>query len=131
MCEANEVGRFNSFGFVGLQKEVEELLKFKAKHSDPLRPPNYNQVLYSWHVTRGDYRSAAAVMYDQAKKLAVSRHPSHLTISDVVVKQARSYLAAINALSLLDEKQAWIGYPRTPEPYMRVCHIRVWPGTFV
>lgn len=57
MCEANQVGELLKFGFVGFQKEVESLLQFKARHSDPLRPPHYHQVLYSWHVTRGDYRS--------------------------------------------------------------------------
>lgn len=62
MCEANQVGELLKFGFVGFQKEVENLLQFKARHSDPLRPPHYHQVLYSWHVTRGDYRSG---QYDQ------------------------------------------------------------------
>lgn len=57
MCEKNEVGRLNSLGFIGFQTDVEELLRFKARNSDPLRKPNYYKVLYSWHVTRGDYRS--------------------------------------------------------------------------
>lgn len=57
MCEANEVGQLLKFGFVGFQKEVESQLGFKAQHSDPLKAPYYHQVLYSWHVTRGDFRS--------------------------------------------------------------------------
>lgn len=57
MCESNEVGRLNSLGFVGFQKDVESMLSFKARNSDPLRFPNYYKVLYSWHISRGDYRS--------------------------------------------------------------------------
>ena len=61
MCENNEVGRLNSLGFVGFQKEVEAMLGFKARNSDPLRFPNYYKVLYSWHIARGDYRSGESV----------------------------------------------------------------------
>ncbi len=57
MCESSEVGRLNSLGFVGFQKDVEAILSFKARNSDPLRFPNYYKVLYSWHISKGDYRS--------------------------------------------------------------------------
>ena len=55
MCEANEIGRLNSLGFIGFQKDVEATLAFKARNSD-LRS-NYYNVLYSWQISRGDYRS--------------------------------------------------------------------------
>jgi len=61
MCENNEVGRLNALGFIGFQQKVEELLSFKARNSDPLRYPNYYKVLYSWHISRGDYRSGASL----------------------------------------------------------------------
>jgi len=57
MCECNEVGRLNSLSFIGLQQDVEDILAFKARNSDPLRFPNYYKVLYSWHISRGNYRS--------------------------------------------------------------------------
>ena len=57
MCESNEVGRLNQLGFVGMQKDVEGLLSYKARNSDPLRFPNYYKMLYSWYISRGDYRS--------------------------------------------------------------------------
>jgi len=57
MCEKGFVGHLLKFGFVGLQHLVEERLVFKARHADPLKAPFYHQILYSWHVTRGDYRS--------------------------------------------------------------------------
>lgn len=57
MCESNEVGRLNQIGFAGMQKETETLLNYKARNSDPLRFPDYYKVLYSWYISRGDYRS--------------------------------------------------------------------------
>ena len=57
MCENNKIGQLNDFGFVGLHKEVESMLEFKAKHSDPLRFPNYYKILYMWHIARGNYRN--------------------------------------------------------------------------
>ena len=51
---------------------------------------------------------AADVMYQQAKRLEVTQKTRDISASDLAVKQARSYLAAINALSLLDKQQAWL-----------------------
>lgn len=106
MCEANEIGRLNSLGFIGSQKEVEERLNFKARNSDPLRTPNYYEVLYSWHISRGDYRSAGETMYAQANRF--SEVSSKLNRVEIAALRARSFLAAINALSLVDKRNAWI-----------------------
>ena len=111
MCEANEVGRLNALSFVGFQQEVEKLLSFKARHSDPLRHPNYYKVLYSWHISRGDYRSAGEIMYLQARRLSVNPGKSSISLFELATMQARSYLAAINCLSLVDKRQAWIAIP--------------------
>ncbi|ORX40189.1 nucleoporin Nup120/160-domain-containing protein [Kockovaella imperatae] len=111
MCEANEIGRLNALGFVGLQQEVEKLIRFKARHSDPVRYPNYYKVLYSWHVSRGDYRSAGEIMYLQARRLDTDPGKSSSPLSDLAVMQARSYLASINCMSMVDKTQAWIAIP--------------------
>ncbi|GMK57727.1 hypothetical protein CspeluHIS016_0405610 [Cutaneotrichosporon spelunceum] len=109
MCEANEIGRLNSLGFIGFQKEVEERLNFKARNSDPLRTPNYYEVLYSWHISRGDYRSAGETMYAQATRFA--EVCSKLNRTEIAALRARSFLAAINAFSLVDQRNAWIALP--------------------
>jgi nuclear pore complex protein Nup160 len=134
MCENNEVGRLNALGFIGFQQKVEELLSFKARNSDPLRYPNYYKVLYSWHISRGDYRSgtclshcsahvaevvAGEIMYKQGRRFAAGSS-SKVTAFDLAAMQARSYLAAINALSLVDKRNAWIAIPASMRP-TRVC----------
>lgn len=114
MCEAHEVGRLVSLGFIGFQRDVEERLNFKARNSDPLRTPNYYKVLYSWHISRGDYRSAGEIMYAQGQRFAEasSAKASHYELSAM---RAQSYLAAINALSLVEKRNAWISVNVNPE----------------
>ncbi|KAL1412954.1 hypothetical protein Q8F55_000703 [Vanrija albida] len=114
MCENNEVGRLNRLGFIGFQQEVEERLNFKARNSDPLRFPNYYKVLYSWHISRGDYRSAGEIMYAQGRRFAEASS-SKLQAFEVSAMRARSYLTAINALSLVDKRNAWISVTASPE----------------
>jgi nuclear pore complex protein Nup160 len=107
MCEANEVGRLVSLGFIGFQRDVEERLNFKARNSDPLRTPNYYKVLYSWHISRGDYRSAGEIMYAQGQRFAEASS-AKFGHYELAAMRAQSYLAAINALSLVDKRNAWI-----------------------
>ncbi|WVQ80541.1 hypothetical protein IAT38_002646 [Cryptococcus sp. DSM 104549] len=119
MCEKSEVGRLNQMGFIGFQKDVEELLRFKARNSDPLRNPNYYKVLYSWHITRGDYRSAGETMYLQGRRVAEATPVKNITALDLAIRQARSYLASINALSLIDKRNAWVSVPSVPNRTLR------------
>lgn len=114
MCEADQVYLLLSYTFAGLQTEVERNLSFKARNCDPRAPagPNYYHILYSYHMQRGDFTSAGAVMYQQAHRLAEAHHSSAgvravESYLELAVAQARSYLAAINALSLLASKDAW------------------------
>ncbi|RSH88570.1 uncharacterized protein EHS24_001115 [Apiotrichum porosum] len=107
MCESNQVGRLNRLGFIGFQKDVEERLNFKARNSDPLRTPNYYKVLYSWHISRGDYRSAGEIMYAQGQRFAEAS-TSRVSAFELSAMRAQSYLAAINALALVDKRNAWI-----------------------
>ncbi|WVF69357.1 hypothetical protein IAT40_004133 [Kwoniella sp. CBS 6097] len=118
MCENNEVGRLNSLGFIGFQKDVEEMLRFKARNSDPLRFPNYYKVLYSWHISRGDYRSAGEIMYLQGRRFAEGGS-SKISPFELSAMQARSYLAAINALSLVEKRNAWVSVPGAPSKALR------------
>jgi len=107
MCEANQVDQLLRFSWLGLQTEFEKTISFRARNSDPLAPPNYFAILYSYHMNRADYRSAAISMYQHGRR-----------IGDIAIKggafqflmtqQCQSYLAAINALSLVPEKHAWI-----------------------
>ena len=57
MCEENAVDRLMALNFAGLSDEVEESLAFKARNADPRIRPFYSRILYTWYVSRGDYRN--------------------------------------------------------------------------
>lgn len=115
MCETGHVSQLLEFNFAGLQAEVERNLSFKARNCDPTALPNFFHILYSYHVHRSDFKSAGAVMYQQAHRLGELQRIANGTSAasvydnflDLAVQQARSYLTAINALSLLDANNAW------------------------
>ncbi|TFY82965.1 hypothetical protein EWM64_g1046 [Hericium alpestre] len=114
ICEEQAVQKLISFNFVGLADEVEECLSFKARNADPRERPSYSRILYTWYITRGDYRNAALVMYQRARKLSVlSNDPAQFAyISEQTLE---SYTIAINALRLLDQKNPWIVLPMSAE----------------
>ncbi|KAK9767716.1 hypothetical protein K7432_002282 [Basidiobolus ranarum] len=106
MCENNQADRLCRFSFVGLQQEVEQTLLLKARHGDVLATPNYYKILYVYHVFRGDYRNAAAAMYRYARRLGTVDTPT--LFMKISAERSKSYLAAINALHMVDEPYAWI-----------------------
>lgn len=56
MCELGAVSNLIKYNFVGVQDEVEESLSFKVRNADPRVRPFYSRILYTWHITRSDYR---------------------------------------------------------------------------
>jgi hypothetical protein len=58
-------------------------------------------------------------MYKQGRRFAEGSS-SKVTAFDLAAMQARSYLAAINALTLVDKRNAWIALP-SPTKSTRVC----------
>ena len=59
MCEEHAVERLMAFNFAGLTNEVEDALSFKARNADPRVRPFYSRILYTWYISRGDYRNGA------------------------------------------------------------------------
>ncbi|KAI0079746.1 hypothetical protein K474DRAFT_1658839 [Panus rudis PR-1116 ss-1] len=110
MCEEHSVDRLMSFNFAGLVGEVEEALCFKARNADPRIRPFYSRILYTWYISRGDYRNAALTMYQRAKKLKVLQEALPQA-TDLITMQLEAYAVSINALSLLDAEDAWIAVP--------------------
>ena len=139
MCEENAVEKLVSFNFAGFNTEVEDALSFNARNADPRVRPFYSRILYTWYVTRGDYRNgsslfslsaltlcntwipAALVMYQRARKLATLAVVEPSNFVPMAELQMEAYLGAVNVLSLVDQKVAWIAIPLTPEAEYVVC----------
>ncbi|KAI0637706.1 nucleoporin Nup120/160-domain-containing protein [Trametes polyzona] len=114
MCEENAVDRLMALNFAGLADEVEDALAFKARNADPRIRPFYSRILYTWYVSRGDYRNAALTMYQRARKLAaLMSDPA--TFAELAELQLEAYVVAMNALALVDPKNQWVTLPITAE----------------
>jgi len=70
---------------------------------------------------RADIPLAGEIMYLQGRRLGDSTASgSKLPPFELSAMQARSYLAAINALSLVDKRNAWVSVPSTAGRSRRV-----------
>lgn len=66
--------------------------------------------------------SAALVMYQRARKLGtLAAEPSNFV--PMAELQIEAYLGAVNALSLVDQKVAWIAIPLAAESDHLVCSL--------
>ena len=133
MCEENAVDRLMALNFAGLADEVEDALAFKARNADPRIRPFYSRILYTWYVSRGDYRNgeirsssslrsavgvngplAALTMYQRARKFAAAMGDARIFV-EFAELQLEAYVVAMNALALVDPKSQWITLPITVE----------------
>ncbi|WFC97677.1 hypothetical protein MYAM1_000396 [Malassezia yamatoensis] len=120
LCEASALPTLFRLHLGEWQPRVERVLSFKARNAEPLSFPNYFQILYAYHVARGDYKSAAASMYQHARRLR--QLALNTSVNDVqharmiLVREAQSDLAAINALNLLPSANAWFAHVLTDDP---------------
>jgi nuclear pore complex protein Nup160 len=105
MCENKELKTMLTFPFIGLVDQVHNVLLTKARRSDVTELPNYYDILYAFHTLRGNYRQAASAIYEFSQRVAVESHSQGV---GALQQQARSLLATINALKLVDPKFAWI-----------------------
>jgi nuclear pore complex protein Nup160 len=129
MCEDDAVEKLISFNFARFADEIQDALAFKARNVDPRARPFYSRILYAWFVFRGDYRNgrccwpvcgmccylistniAALSMYQRARSLQDLIIDTS-TFIYLAEEQLEAYMAAINALCLLDRKSAWIAMP--------------------
>lgn len=119
LCEAHAVGTLLRLDLLDLQPHVERQLSFQARNAAPLARPNYFGVLYAYHVARGDHTSAAASMYQHARRLrlaALAAAADTDLARTLAVQQAQSYLAAIHVLALLPPAHAWFAHALGEEP---------------
>ncbi|KZT41120.1 hypothetical protein SISSUDRAFT_1059684 [Sistotremastrum suecicum HHB10207 ss-3] len=110
LCHSGTPDLWNTLNFAELSEEVENALSWKARNVDVLSAPNYAKILYSWYIRRADYRSAARVMYEHARRLSGFSVESNRLV-EIRRQEAEAYLIAINALSLLEPNSAWIVVP--------------------
>ncbi|KAJ3109504.1 hypothetical protein HDU97_005161 [Phlyctochytrium planicorne] len=111
--------------FLPFHTDVEETLKFQANTCDfktfaralpgQSKDPNYHKILYAFYISKGEYRKASSILLNYARLLGTITADDLHGKSNIAVatEQARMYLSAINALSLVDADYAWFTHSET------------------
>ena len=119
MVEHGQSSRLCSYPFGVLQDSVDEILLRRAEEVVDVRPfPNYHKVLFSWRIRQGDFQGgnalaqaslsiAACVMYQRVQLLKNTSN-LEMDVNYETLEISEAYLAIINALSCVAEKNAWI-----------------------
>lgn len=110
MCDTYHNIELISLPFPGLQHAVEDILEEKCKNTlDIIHGIPYHQILYSWRISRQNYRGAAAVLFDRIQKLQYAGEGDKFIGEDVLdTPVTKQYLLLINALTCVDPKERWI-----------------------
>jgi nuclear pore complex protein Nup160 len=105
MAETGHLSEMMSFPFNGMVDQVASILRDKARRSDVTEQPNFYRILYSFHVTRGNYRQAAQIMYEYAERLTNGESSRTLVwLEDYV----GALLSTVDALKMVDPNFAFI-----------------------
>ncbi|XP_022094945.1 nuclear pore complex protein Nup160-like isoform X2 [Acanthaster planci] len=106
LCQRGQTKELCQFPYIDLHDEVVSIMESRARSVDLLTTHNYYDLLYAFHIFRGNYRKAASAVYEHAVRLGLE-----VPSLDGLRKQAKCYLAAMNALELVNQDFAWIIKP--------------------
>lgn len=94
------------FPYENLVQDLERIVESRARSLDISNSAFYN-FLYAFHIKKSNFKKAATVMYEQGMRLGCEgTHSAELT-----ERQAKCYLACLNALHLVEPRFAWIVKP--------------------
>ncbi|KAI8896036.1 hypothetical protein BC833DRAFT_599110 [Globomyces pollinis-pini] len=101
------------FSFAGLTNQVEDSLLFKCRSEkpSPQLDSHFYKVCYSYFIYRSDFRNAARVMFDHAKKLQKLEWNSSFgesEIRSVLTRLCSCFLTSLNALEVVDQSDAYL-----------------------
>jgi nuclear pore complex protein Nup160 len=117
MCESSHAQQLMTFPFIGLQETVDEILAQKCQGIvDVTVGVPYHKTLYSWRITRSDFRGAAAISLERLQRLLASGDGDRPLVEEgLETPVTRQYLTLINALSCVAPEQAWILFEEPPK----------------
>ena len=113
LFDRKQLKKLANYPYINMFEDVELIIESRARSVD-LTVNNYYDFLYSFHVMKENYRKAAHVMYECGMRLG-----TELFTLEGLKRQAKCYLACLNCLKLVSEKNAWIVRPvlNTSEKY--------------
>jgi len=105
LFDRGELSQLASYPYTDMIEEVESIIESRARSAD-LSVNNYYDFLYSFHVSKENFRKAAQVMYECGSRLG-----NELCNLEGLKKQVQSLLSCINCLYLVSPKYQWLIKP--------------------
>lgn len=105
LCERSQYKTLVEFPYIELRDDLVNILESRARSVD-LTTHNYYDLLYAFHIFRGNYRKAGAIMYEHGMRLG-----KEVPGLKGIQRQVKCYLAALNCLRLVKPNYAWIVKP--------------------
>lgn len=97
------------FPFPTLAPAVDAILEEKAHAAlDVHAGPAYHKLLYAWRLQRGDFRGAAAVLFERLRRLQRTNERSAHSKHNGADPLLDEYLVLMNVLACVGEGQAWV-----------------------
>lgn len=94
------------FPFVGLADLVDSILtSLCQKTLNIASGPPYHQILYSFRISRNNFRGAASILYERLQRLKTTSSKVHDPADESL---AQCYLMIINTLSSVSKEDAYI-----------------------
>lgn len=62
MCEKGKLSFLNELPYVEMVNDVDDILQQKARTSDIMQQPNYYEILYAFHIFRGNYNKGISCL---------------------------------------------------------------------
>ncbi|KAF9160876.1 hypothetical protein DFQ26_005082 [Actinomortierella ambigua] len=115
----NDASQLCSLQFENMSDLFERRMATLARESPLLGKTNLYEVLFSHYIYKGDFRNAASIMCELASRLNItltSGSATLLKIAPLLSEMGKAYLAAINAMYMLEETSRWVAIPATREP---------------
>jgi len=106
MISQAQITQLLHFPFVGLANDVDEILSSLCQQTLNLTSgPPYHQILYSFRISRQNFRGAAEILYERLQRLKTTSSKVHDPSDESL---AQCYLMIINTLASVNKEDAYI-----------------------
>lgn len=106
MVGQSQAATLLKFPFVGLADDVDTILSSLChKILNVGSGPPYHQILYSFRISRNNFRGAASILYERLQRLKTTSSKFQDPADDSLIQ---SYLMIINTLSSVNKDDAYI-----------------------
>ena len=105
LFDRGQLSQLAGYPYTDMIDDVEAIIESRARSAD-LSVNNYYDFLYSFHVSKENFRKAGQVMFECGSRLG-----SELVNLDGLKKQVQAFLSCINCLYLVSPKYRWLIKP--------------------